>query len=76
MIQMTFMAGNIKSVKLFNLEDRKLQNGSITEVDIFQWKNTLQTLQIIVCTETYGLDVEKVANRGFVEPDPASRWFY
>ena len=31
-----------KSVKLFNLEDRKNSSGSaITEVDIFQWKNTL-----------------------------------
>ena len=31
-----------KSVKLFNLEERKSTTGTaITEVDIFQWKNTL-----------------------------------
>ena len=30
-----------KSVKLFNLEERKTTTGSITEVDIFQWKHTL-----------------------------------
>ena len=30
-----------KSVKLFNLEYRKNLTGSITEVDIYEWKNTL-----------------------------------
>ena len=71
------MAGNSKSVKLFNLEDRKSQNGSITEVDIFQWKNKLldnlkrEANFADHCTEASRWDVEKVANRGFVEPDPA-----
>ena len=30
-----------KAVKLFNLEDRKNAAGTITEIDIFQWKNAL-----------------------------------
>ena len=30
-----------KSVKLFNLEERKTDTGLITDVDIYQWKNTL-----------------------------------
>ena len=35
------MAGS-KSVKPFNLENRKNSSGSaVTKVDIFQWKNTL-----------------------------------
>ena len=66
-----------KSVKLFNLEDRKSQNGSITEVDIFQWKNTLlDNLKREAdfadhCREDSRWGVEKDENRGFVEPDPA-----
>ena len=68
------MAGNSKSVKLFNLEDRKSQTGSITEVDIFQWKNTLlDNLKREAdfadhCTDTSRWDLEKVENRGFVGP--------
>ena len=64
---------NSKSVKLFNLEDRKTQTGSITEVDIFQWKNTLldnlnrdQEFKEH-CKDTSRWDIEKVPNRGFVE---------
>ena len=30
-----------KAVKLFNLEERKNAAGSVTEIDIFQWKNAL-----------------------------------
>ena len=71
------IASNIKSVKLFILEDRKSQTGSITEVDIFQWKNSLldnlkrENDSADHCTETSKWDVMKVVHRGFVEPDPA-----
>ena len=68
------MAGTGKSVKLFNLEDRKNQSGTaITEVDIFQWKNTLlDNLKrepdfVDHCKETSKWDVEKVSKRGFVD---------
>ena len=62
-----------KSVKLFNLEDRKNQTGSITEVDIYQWKNTL--LDNLSkdsefkdhCKDASRWDVEKVPNRGFTD---------
>ena len=62
-----------KSVKLFNLEERKSQNGSITEVDIYQWKNTL--LDNLSkdsefrdhCKDSSRWDVEKVPNRGFID---------
>ena len=62
-----------KSVKLFNLEERKVQSGSITEVDIFQWKNTLldnlkkETDFQHHCTDTSEWDFEKVPNRGFAD---------
>ena len=65
------MTGNSKSVKLFNLEDRKVQSGSITEVDIFQWKNTLlDNLKRDPdfeehCKESSRWDFEKIPNRGF-----------
>ena len=71
------MAGNSKSFKLFNLEKRKSQKGSITEIDIFQWKNTLldnlkrENDFADHCKETSRWVVEKVIHRGFVEPDPA-----
>ena len=67
------MTNNSKSVKLFNLEDRKNLSGSITEVDIFQWKNTLlDNLKKDPefkdhSTESSKWDVEKVKNRGFVD---------
>ena len=35
------MSRNSKSVKLFNLEERKTTSGAITEIDIFQWQQTL-----------------------------------
>lgn len=62
-----------KSVKLFNLEDRKNLTGSITEVDIYQWKNTL--LDNLSkdsefkdhCKDASRWDVEKVPNRGFID---------
>ena len=61
-----------KSVKLFNLEERKNLTGTaITEVDIFQWKNTLidnlkrDTEFQDLCTETARWDFENVTNRGF-----------
>ena len=63
----------MKSVKLFNLEERKTQTGSITEVDIFQWKNTLldnlkkETEFNEHCTETSKWDTERVTTRGFVD---------
>ena len=65
------MAGS-KSVKLFNLEDRKNSSGSaITEVDIFQWKNTLidnlkrETDFADLCTEEARWGFEKEHKRGF-----------
>ena len=61
-----------KSVKLFNLEERKNSTGTaITEVDIFQWKNTLiDNLKRDAefrefCTDTARWDFENVENRGF-----------
>lgn len=62
-----------KSVKLFNLEERiKSTTGTaITEVDIFQWKNTLidnlkrDTEFQDFCTDTARWDFENVENRGF-----------
>ena len=61
-----------KSVKLFNLEERKNTSGTaITEVDIFQWKNTLiDNLKRDpefreFCTDTARWDFENVENRGF-----------
>lgn len=61
-----------KSVKLFNLEDRKLSSGlAITEVDIFQWKHTLiDNLKRDsdfkdLCSESVTWDYENVENRGF-----------
>ena len=63
-----------KSVKLFNLEDRKVQAGcAITEVDIFQWKNTLlDNLKREPdfkehCTETSKWEFEKIKDRGFLD---------
>ena len=67
------MGDSSKSVKLFNLEDRKNTGSAITEVDIFQWKNSLlDNLKREVdfqehCTETAKWDFEKVTNRGFVD---------
>ena len=65
------MAGS-KSVKLFNLEDRKNSSGTaITEVDIFQWKNTLidnlkrENDFADLCTEEARWGFEKEQNRGF-----------
>ena len=64
-----------KSVKLFNLEDRKNQSGPITEVDIFQWKNTLlDNLKNEAdfrefCTDTAKWDFEKVQDRGFKDEE-------
>ena len=61
-----------KSVKLFNLEERKLSTGTaITEVDIFQWKNTLidnlrkEPEHKDFCSESAKWDFENVENRGF-----------
>ena len=60
-----------KSVKLFNLEDRKNTTGSITEVDIFQWKNTLldnlrrEPEFAEHCKENSKWEFEKTVNRGF-----------
>ena len=67
------MANTGKSVKLFNLEDRKNQTGSVTEIDIYQWKNTLiDNLSKDPefkdhCKDTSRLNVEKVPNRGFTD---------
>ena len=67
------MAGS-KSVKLFNLEDRKHSSGTaITEVDIFQWKNTLidnlkrETDFADFCKDEAKWEFEKVPNRGFAD---------
>ena len=67
------MAGS-KSVKLFNLEDRKHSSGTaITEVDIFQWKNTLidnlkrETDFADFCKDDVKWEFEKVPNRGFAD---------
>ena len=61
-----------KSVKLFNLEERKNSTGTaITEVDIFQWKNTLidnlkrDTEFREFCTDAARWDYENVEHRGF-----------
>ena len=65
------MAVGGKSVKLFNLEERKNTTGAITEVDIFQWKNTLlDNLKrepdfVDHCKDTSKWEHEKVENRGF-----------
>ena len=60
-----------KSVKLFNLEERKTTTGSITEVDIFQWKNTLidnlrrdEDFKDHI-KENARWETERVKNRGF-----------
>ena len=64
-----------KSIKLFNLEDRKYSTGTITEVDIFQWKNTLlDNLRrepdfTEFCKDTSKWDFEKVENRGFLDTE-------
>ena len=70
------MAGS-KSVKLFNLEDRKNSSGSaITEVDIFQWKNTLldnlrrETDFADLCKEEARWGFEKELNRGIADTVP------
>ena len=69
------MAASGKSVKLFNLEERKNTTGAITEVDIFQWKNTLlDNLRkepdfADHCKDTSKWEHEKVENRGFVDID-------
>ena len=65
-----------KSVKLFNLEERKGQTGSITEVDIFQWKHTLldnikkETEFKDHCTTDSKWEFDKVPNRGFENEEP------
>ena len=67
------MANTSKSVKLFNLEERKNQTGSVTEVDIYQWKNTLidnlskEPEFKDHCKDTSRWNVEKVPNRGFTD---------
>ena len=67
------MATTSKSVKLFNLEDRKNQTGSVTEVDIYQWKNTLiDNLSKDPefkdhCKDTSHWNIEKVPDRGFTD---------
>ena len=67
------MANTSKSVKLFNLEERKNQTGSVTEVDIYQWKNTLidnlskEPEFKEHCKDTSCWNVEKVPNRGFTD---------
>ena len=66
------MAGQYKSSKLFNLDDRKRQTGRpITEVDVFQWKSTLleelrknaQFTNHLKSTSAW--KSPKVTNRGF-----------
>ena len=65
------MSSSSKSVKLFNLEDRKIATGTITEVDVFQWKNTLlDNLRrepdfVDHCKDSSKWDIERVENRGF-----------
>ena len=72
------MAVSGKSVKLFNLEERKNTTGAITEVDIYQWKNTLlDNLKrepdfADHCKDTSKWEHEKVENRGF--EDTADIW--
>ena len=67
------MANTGKSVKLFNLEDRKNQTGSVTEIDIYQWKNKLvgnlskDPEFKDHCKDTSRWNVEKVPNRGFTD---------
>ena len=65
------MSGS-KSVQPFNLEDQKNSSESaVTEVDIFQWKNTLSenlkrgTDFADLCTEEARWVFEKEHNRGF-----------
>jgi len=64
-----------KSVKLFNLEERKYSTGTITEVDIFQWKNTLldnlrrEPEFTDLCKDTSQWEFEKVENRGFQDTE-------
>ena len=65
-----------KSVKLFNLEERKNTTGSITDVDIFQWKHTLiDHLRRDPELQEHLLDsarweTERVKNRGFEDTEP------
>ena len=70
------MAGQYKSSKLFNLDDRRRQTGrSITEVDVFQWKSTLleelrknaQFTNHLKSTSAW--KPPKVTNRGFEGAD-------
>ena len=65
------MTQTSKSVKLFNIEERKTSTGQITEIDIFQWKNTiLDNLKREPdfkdhCQPSSRWGVEKETNRGF-----------
>ena len=64
-----------KSVKLFNLEDRKNSAGFVTEIDIFQWKNTLldnlkrESDYVEHCTETSTWGKENIKDRGFTDEE-------
>ena len=65
------MAKTGKSVKVFNLEERKNSLGAITEVDVFQWRNTI--LDNISrnadytehCKESSTWGTDKIKDRGF-----------
>ena len=65
------MSRNSKSVKLFNLEERKTTSGAITEIDIFQWQQTLldnlrrEPDYANHCQTSSKWGAEKEINRGF-----------
>ena len=76
------MTPTSKSVKLFNLQERKNATGTVTEVDIYQWKNTLidnlkrETDYAEHCLPTSRWGLEKTPNRGFedeIEGDGTAR---
>ena len=69
------MSRNSKSVKLFNLEDRKSTTGTITEVDIFQWQKTLldnlkrETDYADYCQQSSKWGTDKETDRGFEDDE-------
>ena len=69
------MSHSSKSVKLFNLEERKATTGSITEIDVFQWRSALldnirrEADYEEHCQTTSRWGTEKEFNRGFQDDE-------
>ena len=69
------MSHSSKSVKLFNLEERKATTGSITEIDVFQWRSALldnirrEADYEEHCQTTSRWGTEKEHNRGFQDEE-------